>query len=467
MSPATVSRGVGAARRRFEALRVYGQPRMLSMLALGFSSGLPFMLIFSTLSAWLRQGGIALTTIGMFSWVSLVYTLKFLWAPVVDRLRVPVLGKLLGQRRSWMLLAQVCIALALLSISVSDAGAHVGRVAWLALLLALAGATQDIAIDAWRIESAPPREQGAMAAAYQLGYRLAIIMASAGALWIAADLGWQRAYATMAMLVSVGVAATVLVREPARIAPQVSVLNERRVVSWLERRAHWPESLRHAGAWLLGAVVCPIWDFFARYGARLGLLLFAFISTYRLTDFTMGVMANPFYLDLGFTLKQVAAVAKVYGTLWSVVGITVGGLAVARWGRTRSLVLGSALVMVSNIAYALLASHRDAGVAGLAAVISLDNFAQGVHGTALIAFMSSLTSASYTATQYAVLSSLYALPPKLLMGTSGFVVHAIGYAPFYVYTASLSLPALLLLYLLSRRADFEPVAAATATAQPR
>jgi MFS transporter, PAT family, beta-lactamase induction signal transducer AmpG len=436
------------------ALALYGQPRMLSMLALGFSSGLPFMLIYSTLSAWLRQSGIERATIGMLSWVSLVYTLKFLWAPVVDRLRLPLIGRLLGQRRSWMLLAQAGIAGALVALSGSDPKTQIAHMAVLALLLAFAAATQDIAIDAWRIESAPLREQGAMAAAYQLGYRLAILVGQAGALWIAADLGWARSYSTMAALVGVGVLATLLVREPERIAAPASVLTERRVIEWLGRRAHWPPALRHAGAWFLGAVLCPVMDFFARYGAQLGLLIFAFIGTYRLTDYTMGTMANPFYLDLGFTLKQIAAIAKIYGTLLSVVGIVVGGMAVARLGRTRSLVLGSALVIISNVAFSYLAARGQPSVVGLASVISLDNFAQGVHGTALIAFMSSLTSASYTATQYAVLSSLYALPGKLLMGTSGLVVDHIGYAPFFLYTAALSIPALLLLYLLSRRADF-------------
>jgi PAT family beta-lactamase induction signal transducer AmpG len=393
----------------------------------------------------------------MLSWVSLVYTLKFLWAPVVDRLRLPLIGALLGQRRSWMLLAQAGIAWALISLSASDPSTNVAHMALLALLLAFAAATQDIAIDAWRIESAPAREQGAMAAAYQLGYRLAILVGQAGALWIAADLGWARSYATMAALVGIGVLATLLVREPERIAARVSVLSEQRVVAWVARRAHWPDSLRHAGAWLLGAVACPVLDFFARYGAQLGLLIFAFIGTYRLTDYTMGTMANPFYLDLGFTLKQIAAIAKIYGTVLSVAGILVGGLAVARLGRTRSLLLGSALVIISNVSFSILAAHGEPSVAGLATVISLDNFAQGVHGTALIAFMSSLTSASYTATQYAVLSSVYALPGKLLMGTSGIVVDHIGYPTFFLYTAALSIPALLVLYLLSRRADFAPL----------
>jgi MFS transporter, PAT family, beta-lactamase induction signal transducer AmpG len=212
-------------------------------------------------------------------------------------------------------------------------------------------------------------------------------------------------------------------------------------------------------------VICPIIDFFARYGLQLGLLMFAFISTYRLTDFTMGVMANRFYLDLGYTLKQIAAVAKVFGTVWSIGGILIGGYAVARLGRTRSLLLGSALVILSNVGYSILAARGEANVTGLAAVISLDNFAQGVHGTALIAFMSSLTSASFTATQYAVLSSLYALPPKLLMGTSGLVVDAIGYPRFYLYTAALSIPALLLLWLLGRRDDFRTLRATVPAAR--
>jgi PAT family beta-lactamase induction signal transducer AmpG len=390
----------------------------------------------------------------MLAWVSLAYTLKFLWAPVVDRLRLPLLGRALGQRRSWMLLAQLSIAAALASLSGSDPSTHVVEVAVLRLWLAFSAATQDIAIDAWRIESAAVRAQGAMAAAYQLGYRLAILVGSAGALWIAADAGWARSYATMAALVGIGVLTTLAVREPERIAPQASVLTEQRVIDWLEHRAHWPHSLRHAGAWFLGAVICPVIDFFTRYGLQLGVLMFAFIGSYRLTDYSMGVMANPFYLDLGFTLKQIAAVAKVFGTIWTVAGILIGGYAVARLGRTRSLLLGSTLVIISNTSYAILAAHGEASVPGLATVISLDNFAQGVHGTALIAFMSSLTSASYTATQYAVLSSLYALPPKLLMGTSGLIVDAIGYPPFFLYTASLSIPALLLLYLLARRRDF-------------
>lgn len=458
-----------AARPRWlEVLKLYREPRMLSILALGFSSGLPFMLVFSTLSAWLRQAGIDRGTIGMLAWVGIVYTFKFLWAPVVDRVRLPLLGRWLGQRRSWMLLAQIGIAAGLAAVATADPAHGVARIAMFTLLTAFASATQDICIDAWRIESAPAEQQGAMASAYQFGYLLALrLVASAGALLIADAYGWHASYATMAALVAVGVVTTLLVREPERRAPQASVYAEARVIDWLAARAHWSESRRRVGGWLVGAVVCPITDFFARYGLQLGLVIFGFISVYRLTDYTMGTMANTFYLDTGFTLTEVAAVAKLYGLLMSFVGIVVGGLAVTRFGRMRALLLGSLLVIASNLAYAAFASIGRPSVSGLALIISLDNLATGVHGTALIAFMSSLTSAAYTATQYAVLSSIYALPGKLLMGTSGLVVDRIGYPSFFLYTASLSLPALLLLWLLWRRggATLLPQAAAAPRTQ--
>jgi PAT family beta-lactamase induction signal transducer AmpG len=437
-----------------DAILVYARPRMLSMLALGFSSGLPFMLIYNTMSAWLRQSGIERATISTLSLVGLAYSIKFLWAPVVDRLRLPILGRLLGQRRSWMLLAQLSVVVALMTISTSNPAEDIGRLAWVTLLLAFSAATQDIVVDAWRIETASLQEQGPMAAVYQLGYRLAILVATGGALWIASQHGWHTSYAFMGGLMGVGVLATLLVREPERRAALESVLTERRVVEWLQARAHWPQSLQRAGAWILGAVLCPLLDFFTRYGLGLGALLFGFISTYRMTDYTMGVMSNPFYIDMHYSLLQIAGVVKLYGTVLSLVGVVAGGLAVAKLGRLRSLLLGSVLVIVSNVSFGILAARGEPSLMGLATVISLDNFAQGVHGTALIAFMSTLTSANYTATQYAVLSSIYTIPGKLLMSRSGHIVSAIGYPSFYLYTAALSLPALLLLLLISRRQDF-------------
>jgi len=433
-----------------EAFKAYRHPRVLAMLFLGFSAGLPFMLVFSTLSAWLREVGVERATIGMLSWVGIIYSIKFFWAPVVDRLPLPVLGRLLGRRRSWMLVAQVGIAVGLFNMAHLNPVGHLGAMAALALLVAFSSATQDVAIDAWRIEAVPQSMQGVMAAAYQLGYRIAIMVASAGALWIAADFGWTAAYTAMAVMVGVGIMTTLVIAEPQPRVAQQSLAQEQRVIDWLERNAHWPAAMQQAGSWFVGAVVCPFVDFFTRYGKRLAVLMLAFIASYRLTDFTMGVMANPFYLDVGFTLKEIAAVAKGFGVVMSIVGTIIGGVAVARLGTNRSLVLGSVLVIGSNLLFMTLAFQDDPNLVGLAMVISADNLAMGVAGTALIAYLSSLTSASYTATQYALFSSMYALPGKLLMGTSGFVVDAIGYPWFFVYTSSLGIPALVMLYFLSR-----------------
>ena len=432
------------------------------MLFLGFSAGLPFMLVFSTLSAWLREVGIERATIGMLSWVGIIYSIKFFWAPVVDRLPLPLLGRWLGRRRSWMLLAQAGIATGLFNIAQLDPVGHLGVLAALALLVAFSSATQDIAIDAWRIEAVPPPMQGVMAAAYQLGYRIAIMVGSAGALWIAAEKGWMASYTAMAAMVGVGVVTTLLIPEPQPKVAAQSIDQERRVVEWLERKAHWPDALQQLGAWFVGAVVCPFVDFFTRYGTRLAILMLAFIASYRLTDFTMGVMANPFYLDVGYTLKEIAAVAKGFGVVMSILGTLIGGVAVARLGTVRSLALGSVLVIGSNLLFMTLAWQASPSLGGLAMVVSADNLAMGVAGTALIAYLSGLTSASYTATQYALFSSMYALPGKLLMGTSGFVVDAIGYPWFFVYTSALGLPALVMLYFLVQqtRRKASPVQAA-------
>jgi MFS transporter, PAT family, beta-lactamase induction signal transducer AmpG len=443
----------------FKAFAIYRERAVLSMLFLGFSSGLPFMLVFSTLSAWLRQSGIQRATIGMLAWVGIVYSLKFLWSPIVDRLGLPLLDRLLGRRRSWMLVAQVGVALGLANIAFADPKQSIAHVALAALLVAFFSATQDISVDAWRIESATKDKQGAMAAAYQLGYRVAIMVASAGALYVAAGSGWRTSYLCMAALVGVGIATTLLVKEPRRLAVQDAVLREGRVLDWLEQRGHWPHSLRQAGAWFVGAVVCPLVDFFARNGLAVGFLICAFIGSYRLTDFTMGVMANPFYIDLGFRLEQIAAIAKGFGLVMTIIGVIVGGVVVAKFGRVSSLILGSLLVIASNLSYALFASYGQPSVIGLAAVISIDNLAIGVHGTALIAFLSSLTSDRYTATQYALFSSLYALPGKLLMGTSGIVVDAIDYPRFFLYTASLSVPGLVLLAVLAQKRVFAAASA--------
>jgi PAT family beta-lactamase induction signal transducer AmpG len=431
----------------WDALLIYRQPRVVAMLFLGFSAGLPFMLVFQTLSAWLRQEGIQRATIGMLAWVGLVYSIKFIWAPIVDRTKIPILYRLLGRRRSWMLLAQIGVGVGLVNLAQVDPSTGVQAVAVGALLIAFCSATQDIALDAWRIESAPVDLQGGMAAAYQLGYRVAIMTGTAGALWIASEAGWRAAYTTMGVLMIVGIATTLLVREPEASSSRTALRPER-VSEWIDARPHWPRWLRESTGWLVGAIAEPVADFFRRFGMGIGLLVFAFIGSYRLTDYAMGVMANPFYLDHGYTLKEVAAVVKAFGIVSAMIGVVVGGTIVAKLGVVRALVVGSILIMISNLGFATLASTSEASIVGLAIVNSFDNIALGVHGTSLLAFLASLTSASHTATQYAVLSSLYALPGKLLMGTSGFVVDAIGYSAFFIYTASLSIPGLIILYWL-------------------
>jgi PAT family beta-lactamase induction signal transducer AmpG len=458
-----------------QALAVYGERPVLSMLFLGFSAGLPFYLVFSTLSAWLRTAHIERATIGMLSWVGLMYSFKWMWAPVVDRVGLPMLDRLLGRRRSWMLVAQLGIMVCLANVALSDPAAGIVHVAIFSLGVAFFAATQDIAVDAWRIESASADKQGAMAAAYQIGYRTALMVASAGALIIAGESGFRTSYLVMAALVSVGIMTTFVIREPTRLISAATENREHRVTDWLAERPHWPLWAQKAGAWFMGAVVGPIVDFFGRYGLGLGLLIFAFISTYRLTDYVMGTMTNTFYIDLGFSLQNVGWVAKFFGWPSTLVGALLGGLLVARLGRIPGLLLGSVLVIISNVFYATYGTYAchlpldcaqtglldfwpqqiqargPATSLGLSFIVGFDNLALGVHGTALIAFMSSLTSPKYTATQYATLSSLYSLPGKLLMGTSGFAVDALGYGDFFLYTACLSVPGLLLLVWLSRR----------------
>jgi PAT family beta-lactamase induction signal transducer AmpG len=460
---AAQANGNGASRGWLQAISVYRQPRVLSMIFLGFSAGLPFYLVFQTLSAWLRQEGIERSTIGMLSWVGLAYTFKFVWSPIVDRVPLPFLTRWLGRRRSWMLLAQAGIATCIVNMSWASPSAGVFSLAVWALLLAFSAATQDIALDAWRVESAPVDLQGAMAAGYQIGYRIALITASAGAFTVAAKFGWHISYATMAALVSIGVITTLLVKEPQASSHRTNFDSEARVIEWLNRNAHLGPRMRAAGAWFTGAVVCPFLDYFTRYGLKLGLVLFGFAATYRLTEYTMGPMANPFYIDHGYSLTEIARVVKLYGLGASLIGVVIAGALIARFGLVRSLIIGSVMIMTSNLGFSLLATTTTPTLFGLGAVNVVDNLAQALHGTALIAFMSSLTSPKYTATQYALFSSLYTMPGKLFFeGTSGFVVEAIDYPLFFVYTASLSLPALAILWWLIRRGTFDERRAATA-----
>lgn len=433
------------------SLSVYRHPRVQAMLFLGFSAGLPFFLVFQTFSAWLRQAGIERSTIGLLSYVGLVYSLKFLWAPIVDRVRLPVLHRALGRRRSWMLVAQVAVVVALAAIAHGDPKEALTPLVWLTLGMALAGATQDIAIDAWRIEAVPQSMQGAMAAGYQFGYRIGILAAQAGALWLAGEYGWLTSYTAMAALMCLGMVTTLVVPEPEASVSGETRAREQRVIDWLETKAHWPEPLRQAGGHFIGAVICPFVDFFQRNGVATGALILAFIGSFRLTDYTMGVMSNPFYLDVGYTLQDIAIVAKGYGLGASLVGVLVGGIGVARLGVIRSLVIGAILVILTNLVFMTLAFTKQPSLVSLGLVVSADNFAYQFASTAFIAYLSGLTNTAYTATQYALFSSVFSLPGKLLMGGSGFVADALGWPLFFVYTSLLGLPALALIAVLTRR----------------
>jgi PAT family beta-lactamase induction signal transducer AmpG len=433
-----------------ETFRVYLEPASLRMFALGFSAGLPLLLVLGTLSFRLREAGLDRTTIGYLSWVGLAYAFKWCWAPLVDRLPVPLLTRWLGRRRSWLLLSQGLIMASLVGMALSDPRTELNLVVWCALAVAFASATQDIALDAFRIESADVRHQGALAATYQTGYRLAMIWAGAGVLWIAAraevtpvapavagmvaapgvlyqQAAWTTAYLVMAASMLVGVLTVLFSREPVRVALPPA---------------------KNAADWLRSALVEPFADFLKRYG-RQALLILALIGVYRISDVVMGIMANPFYVDMGYTKDEVAAVTKVFGVIMTLVGAFVGGALSLRLGVMRVLMLGAILSAASNLLFAWLAGHGH-DVTALVLVISADNLSAGVASAAFIAYLSGLTNIQYSATQYALFSSMMLLAPKWLAGYSGAFVDAYDYPTFFIATACLGVPVLLLIWLATR-----------------
>ena len=432
------------------ALRIYLEPASLRMLSLGFAAGLPLLLVLGTLSFRLREAGINRATIGYLSWVGLAYGFKWCWAPLVDRMPIPFLTRTLGRRRSWLLLSQFAVMAGLVGMALSDPRQGLDAIVWCALAVAFASATQDIALDAFRIESASPQAQGALAATYQTGYRVAMIWAGAGVLWIAARAetapaagaavastaagalayqqdAWATAYFVMAASMLVGVLTVLFSREPARI--------------------ELPPA-RNAIEWLKSALVEPFADFIKRYRWQAALIL-SLIAIYRISDIVMGIMANPFYVDMGYTKDEVAAVTKIYGVIMTLVGAFIGGAMSMRLGVMRVLMLGAVLSAASNLLFAWLGS-RGHDVTALIWVISADNLSSGIASAAFIAYLSSLTNITYSATQYALLSSIMLVLPKWLAGFSGVYVDAHGYAQFFTATALLGLPVLVLVWLASR-----------------
>jgi len=429
-----------------ESYSVFAKPRVIGMIFLGFAAGLPFLLVFSTLSAWLRDEGVTRTTIGFFSWVGITYSIKVLWAPVVDRLPIPWLTKKLGKRRSWMLCAQIVIAAGLLGMATTDPKIELLTIAMYALIVAFGSATQDITIDAYRIEAMDDRYQGAMAATYVFGYKLALLVAGAGVLYMAQDLSWQYAYTVMALLMAVGMITTLIISEPIHQISTIAENVEHKLESTLGLGKDG-NLAKTTGRWFVDAVVSPFVEFFERNG-RMALVILLLIATYKLSEITMGVMANPFYIDLGFTLKEIGNVAKIFGFVMSLIGAAMGGVFVVRYGIKKPLMVGAILIILTNLLFVWLAV-TEKSIISLAIVISADNLSGGLATSAFIAYLSSLTNRAYTATQYALFSSLMTLPAKFIGGFSGIVVDAAGYAYFFLYAGLLGIPALLLIiYIL-------------------
>ena len=416
-------------------LAIYREPAVLRMFFLGFSSGLPLLLVFGTLSFWMRESGVDLKSIGFMSWVGLCWGMKWMWAPLVDKLRIPFLTAALGQRRAWLLAAQIGLMLSLILMAFADPAKNLTFTAALALATAFFGATQDIALDAFRIESGSEDRQAAFAATYQTGYRIAMIWAGAGALAIAAAFetsesataGWKIAYLVMAASMSVGIATVLLSPEPKRSLPRQRTI-------YLTKKE-----------WLFDAICKPFLEFFGRFGWGAAVIL-ALIATYRVSDVVMGVMANPFYADLGFTKEEVAAVSKVFGLVMTLVGAFAGGAVASRIGVMRTLFLGGLLSAATNLLFSALAV-RGHDTVFLIFTVSADNFAGGLASAAFVAYLSGLTNVAYSATQYALFSSVMLILPKFLAGFSGVAVDAIGYAGFFTATAAMGVPVLILVAL--------------------
>jgi len=444
-----------APRKQRTAMEVIGslrQPKVAVMLALGFASGLPFLLTGNTFGYWLRDEGTSLKAIGFISWVGLAYTMKFLWAPVVDRVDVPILGKWLGRRRGWMAFSQILVGASLIGMAMVGPEGGLTAIGAFALVTAIASATQDIVIDAWRIEAADDSdEQGLLSSAAALGYRAALIATDALILAVAARIGWPSTYVAYGLAMGIGVAATWFALEPKRAD---EVLHSKSPL-WTPRG-------------FADAVIGPFTDFFRQH-KTLGVLMLVAIAFYRLPDFVMGPMYNPYYHDLGLTKDTVAAVRGSIGLIGVFAGVAAGGFSAVRIGLFPTLVIGAVAQGIGTASFALLGAFPgDATVFGV--VMAGDNFIQSYAGVALIAYMSSLTSLGYTATQYALLSSAYALLGKFLKGFSGVTVEAMtptygligAYQVAFVISGLIAV-APLILFMILARVDRRAVALRAAT----
>ncbi len=412
--------------------RYYLQEKILVIFFLGFSAGLPFPLVYATLTAWLNDAGLEKSTISTFAWIGFAYAFKVLWSPFVDRLPLPWLSRRFGRRRAWLLASQSLVILSLVMLSTMDPALATGAFALVTIGVAVSSATQDLALDAYRIECAGPEMQAPLAAAYQYGYRVAILVGGAGALYIAEFVSWPVAYQSMAACMLVGVLATLWASE----AGLVDDATGGRVFD--------------GGfvAWFGDAIAGPFIDFFKRYG-RFAILMLLFISVFRISDYVLGILANPFYLDLGFSKAEVASVAKLYGLWVALIGIGAGGWAVIKLGQSASLIAAATLIAVTNLFFAFLAFTGPA-IWALTVTISFDNFAQGFAGTVFIAYLSSLTNISFTATQYALFNFFAVFFGKFVAGFSGNVQEVVGWVGFFIYAAAIGVPSIVLSIVVVR-----------------
>lgn len=494
-----------------ESISAFRHPRVITMLFLGFSAGIPLLLIFSSLSLWLREAGVERAAVTYFSWAALGYSFKFVWAPLVDKLPLPFLTLRLGRRRAWLLLSQLMVMAAIFAMAMTNpASEQLTIMALAAVFLGFSSATQDIVIDAYRIESAEADLQALLSSTYIIGYRLAMVVAGAGALYLADFLGsskdiynyqaWQLTYLVMASLMLVGLMTTLIISEPQQdreeqynyakgdylrfmllfiIAVSGFVAGfyfSAETVSQLKLSmagfmantnliGFIAELLRLLLALLLAMILAkltisfgvvkrqmvqetyldPIQDFFKRYGWSLALLLLALIGSYRISDIVLGVISNVFYQDIGFTKSEIATVVKAFGVGMSILGAVLGGLLTIKFGVMRILFVGAVLSAATNLLFMMLAQAGH-DMTLFYAVVAADNLAAGLASAAFVAFLSSLTNISFTAMQYAIFSSLMTLLPKILGGYSGTMVDALGYEQFFLMTALMGLPVLVLIF---------------------
>ena len=504
-----------------DTLKAFLNPRVLTMLFLGFSAGVPILLIFSSLSLWLREAGVERSAVTFFSWAALGYSFKFVWAPLVDKLPLPILTKLLGRRRSWMLLSQVAIILAILLMSQTDpkVSGSLTLMAIAAVLLGFSSATQDVVIDAYRIESAQTDLQALMSSTYIAGYRIGMLVAGAGALFLASYFGsnkdfynyqaWEYSYIIMAGVMLIGVLTTLLIPEPTvskdkttqytandylrflflfvaivvvfiltfYLSSEVSkefkgtlkeAFNNKHLANFIVALIRLVAAIAFAGLVAFSLVkanlvnktmvketyVGPVQDFFQRYGYSLAFLLLALIGLYRIADIVLGVISNVFYQDLGYSKVEIASVVKTFGLFMTIAGGFLGGLLSVRFGVVKILFLGALLSAATNLMFMTLASSGY-NMPMLYLVISADNLSAGLASAAFIAFLSSLTNISFTAVQYAIFSSLMTLLPKILGGYSGSMVEAMGYPSFFLVTALMGIPVLLLIIIAGKRLELK------------